>query len=389
MPMLDPRARPRGRRSRERRVSTRRRAGPAPAGGRPALPAPRPRRRARRSTRRRRDRSTAARSPRFEDDAGADVRIDATRLRGAAGLRRLPHAPAVRRLARGRVRDEGHRRPVRGDRAQRRRDRVVGAGVRAPPRDEAVLAQARTIAARDARAPARRRSRARPATASPTTPSARAVRLGRALGEQVEQTMAMTGAVRPRRARRLRPRTRGWTRSSASRTPTDVDALDIYVESVAFANEHLERLGAHRRRARAAAARARRAVRREPLGAGRAGRRRALGRPPRVPAPRRPRRRSRPAECAAVLLPGAEFLGAEALAPARALADAGAICVLGTDLNPGTSPVASMPAIVGLAVRRYGWSRPRGAARVHAERGVGARPVRRASARSRSASAPT
>ena len=42
--------------------------------------------------------------------------------------------------------------------------------------------------------------------------------------------------------------------------------------------------------------------------------------------------------------------------PARELADAGAICVLATDLNPGTSPVASMPLIVGLAVRRYGWS---------------------------------
>jgi imidazolonepropionase len=61
-------------------------------------------------------------------------------------------------------------------------------------------------------------------------------------------------------------------------------------------------------------------------------------------------------ECAAVLLPGAEFLGAEELAPARELADAGAICVLASDLNPGTSPVASLPAIVGLAVRRYGWS---------------------------------
>jgi imidazolonepropionase len=57
-----------------------------------------------------------------------------------------------------------------------------------------------------------------------------------------------------------------------------------------------------------------------------------------------------------VLLPGAEFLGDEHLAPGRALADAGAICVLGTDLNPGTSPVSSLPAIIGLAVRRYGWS---------------------------------
>jgi imidazolonepropionase len=62
------------------------------------------------------------------------------------------------------------------------------------------------------------------------------------------------------------------------------------------------------------------------------------------------------AETAAVLLPGAEFLGDEHVAPARALADAGAICALGTDLNPGTSPIASLPVIIGLAVRRYRWS---------------------------------
>ena len=61
-------------------------------------------------------------------------------------------------------------------------------------------------------------------------------------------------------------------------------------------------------------------------------------------------------ECAAVLLPGAEFMNAEHAAPGRALADAGAICVLATDLNPGTSPILSLPVIVGLAVRRYGWS---------------------------------
>jgi imidazolonepropionase len=61
-------------------------------------------------------------------------------------------------------------------------------------------------------------------------------------------------------------------------------------------------------------------------------------------------------QTAAVLLPGAEFMGREHTAPARALADAGAICVLGSDLNPGTSPVASMPLVMGLAVRLYGWS---------------------------------
>jgi imidazolonepropionase len=62
------------------------------------------------------------------------------------------------------------------------------------------------------------------------------------------------------------------------------------------------------------------------------------------------------AECAAVLLPGAELMGEEATPPARALADAGAICVLATDANPGTSPIVSLPLIAGLAVRRYGWS---------------------------------
>jgi imidazolonepropionase len=60
------------------------------------------------------------------------------------------------------------------------------------------------------------------------------------------------------------------------------------------------------------------------------------------------------AACAAVLLPGAEFLGAEHRAPARPIIDAGAIFVLATDANPGTSPVFSMPVVIGLASRLYG-----------------------------------
>ena len=60
------------------------------------------------------------------------------------------------------------------------------------------------------------------------------------------------------------------------------------------------------------------------------------------------------APCAAVLLPGAEFLGAEHRAPGRAILDAGAIFVLATDANPGTSPVFSMPVVIGLASRLYG-----------------------------------
>jgi imidazolonepropionase len=135
----------------------------------------------------------------------------------------------------------------------------------------------------------------------------------------------------------------------------DVDALDIYVESVAFTNEHLAHLGA-------IAARERVPLRAhvEQFNANRS-----------VPVALAAGARSvdhlaclhpddvaplAGAECAAVLLPGAEFLGAERVAPARDLADAGAICVLATDLNPGTSPICALPVVMGLAVRRYGWS---------------------------------
>jgi imidazolonepropionase len=61
-------------------------------------------------------------------------------------------------------------------------------------------------------------------------------------------------------------------------------------------------------------------------------------------------------ETAAVLLPAAEFLGAEHRAPARELLQEDAIVVLATDANPGTSPVVSMPLVIGLATRLYGLS---------------------------------
>lgn len=136
---------------------------------------------------------------------------------------------------------------------------------------------------------------------------------------------------------------------------TGASALDIFVEDVAFSNEHLARMGvlasAHGLALRAHV---------EQFATHRS-----------VPVALEHGARSvdhlaclhpddlaplAAAECAAVLLPGAEFMGAEELAPGRELADAGAICVLATDLNPGTSPVASLPVILGLAVRRYGWS---------------------------------
>jgi imidazolonepropionase len=183
---------------------------------------------------------------------------------------------------------------------------------------------------------------------------ARAARLGRELAAQVRQPMRLTGlfahAVPPGLTADV------WMdEAEALARECDVDALDIFVESVAFGNDHLARMGA---------------IARE------------TGRPLRAHAEQLSTMRSIPialewdarsvdhlsrihpddvaplaaSECAAVLLPGAELMNAEDLPPARALADSGAICVLATDFNPGTSPIASMPVIVGLAVRRYGWS---------------------------------
>ena len=167
----------------------------------------------------------------------------------------------------------------------------------------------------------------------------------------------------------------------------DVDALDIYVESVAFRNEDLERLGEIARRegvplrAHVEQFNANRSVPVALAAGARSVDHLACLHPDDL-AP------LAAAECAAVLLPGAEFLGAEELAPGRALADAGAICVLATDCNPGTSPVASLPLVIGLAVRRYGWTAREALAACTLERRVGAGAATTAG-RSRSASAPT
>jgi imidazolonepropionase len=57
----------------------------------------------------------------------------------------------------------------------------------------------------------------------------------------------------------------------------------------------------------------------------------------------------------AVLLPGATFtLRQGAKPPARSLIEAGAVVALGSDLNPGTSPIYSMPFVITLACRTYG-----------------------------------
>ena len=183
---------------------------------------------------------------------------------------------------------------------------------------------------------------------------ARAARLGRALGERIGRPMTLTGLFA--HAVPAGMTADEWmVEADALARECDVDALDIFVESVAFTNDHLARMG--------------------DIAA-------ATGRPLRAHVEQFASHRSVPvalahgarsvdhlsclhrddvaplaaAECGAVLLPGAELLGGEHTPPARALLDAGALCVLATDFNPGTSPIASMPVIIGLAVRRYGWT---------------------------------
>jgi imidazolonepropionase len=177
----------------------------------------------------------------------------------------------------------------------------------------------------------------------------RSVRLGRAL-ELDRVTGLFAHAVPPGRT------AADWMDEvDGLAAQADVDALDIYVESVAFSNADLERLGEIARRegvplrAHVEQFNANRSV---PVALA-AGARSVDHLACLHPDDLAPLAR---AECGAVLLPGAEFMGAEHTPPARALADAGAICVLATDCNPGTSPLASMPLVIGLAVRRYGWS---------------------------------
>jgi imidazolonepropionase len=183
---------------------------------------------------------------------------------------------------------------------------------------------------------------------------ARAARLARALGGRIAQPLTVTGLF----AHAVPP---GYDAGAwmdevdALAAQCDVDALDIYVESVAFANADLERLGAIAARegvplrAHVEQFNANRSVPVALAAGARSVDHLACLHPDDL-AP------LAAAECAAVLLPGAEVLGAERVAPGRALADAGAICVLATDCNPGTSPVQSLPLVIGLAVRRYGWS---------------------------------
>jgi imidazolonepropionase len=136
---------------------------------------------------------------------------------------------------------------------------------------------------------------------------------------------------------------------------TRAGALDIFVESIAFDNDDLERLGRlARRHGLALRAHVEQLSTQGSVPVALAAGARSVDHLSRMPVEHVAALAG--AECAAVLLPGAEFLGDEHVPPARELADGGATCVLATDANPGTSPVLSLPLVVGLAVRRYRWT---------------------------------
>jgi imidazolonepropionase len=131
------------------------------------------------------------------------------------------------------------------------------------------------------------------------------------------------------------------------------DAVDIYVEDIAFSLDDLERVAAA-----ASAAGLPLRVHADQLGpsgaaeaAARLGARSAdhlnhlsgegvaaLG----------------SSDTVAVLLPASTFMLRAAPAPVAALRDAGAALAIATDLNPGTSPIASMPEAIAFACSLYG-----------------------------------
>jgi imidazolonepropionase len=186
----------------------------------------------------------------------------------------------------------------------------------------------------------------------------RALRLAHQLGAQVSQTTVSTALL----AHSVPDGHTAdqWMDEVQAMMPEvlesgSVSALDIFVESIAFTNRHLELMGELATAAGLALrAHVEQFARNRSVPVALAAGARSVDHlsmidPDDI-------RELAAAPCAAVLLPAAEFLGAEHRAPGRALVDAGAIVVLATDFNPGTAPVLSMPVVVGLGARLYGFS---------------------------------
>jgi imidazolonepropionase len=177
-----------------------------------------------------------------------------------------------------------------------------------------------------------------------------AARLGETVAQMTVSTALLAHAVPPGFDRRE------WMRSVAELVPrTDAPALDIYVEEFAFGLDDLAEMGElASRHGRALRVHAEQFTTMRSVPVALAHGARSVDHLVALDA--EDLRALAAAESAAVLLPGAELLGAEGVAPGRELADAGAIGAIATDLNPGTSPIASMPLVIGLSVRRYRWT---------------------------------
>ncbi len=191
----------------------------------------------------------------------------------------------------------------------------------------------------------------------------RQARVARRLGDELPQTCTVTllacHAVPPGTSRA------DWVRVAcdelipAAASEGLVDAVDVYVEDIAFDLEDLARVAG----AAAAAGLPLRchADQLGPSGAAEAAV--ALG-------ARSADHLNHAGEAgvaalgaggtAAVLLPAATFVLQAGAPPAAALAAAGAAIAIATDCNPGTAPVCSMPEAIAMACTRYGMT-PRAA----------------------------
>lgn len=186
----------------------------------------------------------------------------------------------------------------------------------------------------------------------------RQLRLASRLSGEVEQTVVTTCL-----AAHAVPKDRSpgeWVGEAANELLPVVaaeklaSAVDIYVESIAFALEHAARL---HEAAKPLGLRMR--VHADQLEDGQAG---SFAARWGFASADHLNHTSLPAagdisasDTAAVLLPGATFtLRQSKKPPARNLIEEGAIVALASDLNPGTSPIHSMPFVIALACRLYG-----------------------------------
>lgn len=187
----------------------------------------------------------------------------------------------------------------------------------------------------------------------------RQARLARRLAEEAPQTCTVT--LLPCHAVPKGMDRADWVRAAcdelipAAASAGLVDAVDIYVEDIAFTLEdlrvvaeaaaaaglpircHADQLGPSGAAEAAAALGARSADHLNNVSGEGV---RALG----------------SAETVAVLLPASTFFIRATPPSARALIDAGAAVALASDFNPGTSPVLSMPEVVAFACTLYGLS---------------------------------